>query len=174
MEEQGGGREGADLKSRAQSSEQGGSPLTPPCPQASRQTPCKATGTGSMSSFTGTSPGRGGGWRRVLGLPGWGLAPLTSCLRPRPRSLRNFFRRASDMLYFKRLIQIPRLPEVPAPSRGRRQPGHHVGPRVGCGNGRGRAFCWGERWVAFTRCPLRDPPTSCGPRRWPSTSSRWW
>ncbi|VFV23683.1 huntingtin-interacting protein [Lynx pardinus] len=26
-------------------------------------------------------------------------------------SLRNFFRRASDMLYFKRLIQIPRLPE---------------------------------------------------------------
>lgn len=30
------------------------------------------------------------------------------------RSLRNFFRRASDMLYFKRLIQIPRLPEVPA------------------------------------------------------------
>ncbi|KAK1328603.1 hypothetical protein QTO34_012176 [Cnephaeus nilssonii] len=29
-------------------------------------------------------------------------------------SLRNFFRRASDMLYFKRLIQIPRLPEVPA------------------------------------------------------------
>ncbi|XP_070625566.1 huntingtin-interacting protein 1-related protein isoform X2 [Bos indicus] len=28
-------------------------------------------------------------------------------------SLRNFFRRASDMLYFKRLIQIPRLPEVP-------------------------------------------------------------
>uniref|UniRef100_A0A2K5D7Y9 Huntingtin-interacting protein 1-related protein n=1 Tax=Aotus nancymaae TaxID=37293 RepID=A0A2K5D7Y9_AOTNA len=31
-------------------------------------------------------------------------------------SLRNFFRRASDMLYFKRLIQIPRLPEVP-PSR---------------------------------------------------------
>ncbi|KAB1255602.1 Huntingtin-interacting protein 1-related protein [Camelus dromedarius] len=34
-------------------------------------------------------------------------------------SLRNFFRRASDMLYFKRLIQIPRLPEVLAPSRGR-------------------------------------------------------
>lgn len=60
----------------------------------------------------------------MLGLPGWGLAPLTSRLRPRPRprSLRNFFRRASDMLYFKRLIQIPRLPEVPAPSRGRRQP----------------------------------------------------
>ncbi|XP_069353439.1 huntingtin-interacting protein 1-related protein isoform X2 [Eulemur rufifrons] len=28
-------------------------------------------------------------------------------------SLRNFFRRASDMLYFKRLIQIPRLPEGP-------------------------------------------------------------
>jgi len=28
-------------------------------------------------------------------------------------SLRNFFRRASDMLYFKRLIQIPRLPEAP-------------------------------------------------------------
>ncbi|MBV97031.1 Huntingtin-interacting protein 1-related protein, partial [Eschrichtius robustus] len=27
--------------------------------------------------------------------------------------LRNFFRRASDMLYFKRLIQIPRLPEGP-------------------------------------------------------------
>ncbi|XP_060026438.1 huntingtin-interacting protein 1-related protein isoform X1 [Lagenorhynchus albirostris] len=58
-------------------------------------------------------PGPGGGWRRVLGLPGWGLAPLTSRLRPRPRSLRNFFRRASDMLYFKRLIQIPRLPEGP-------------------------------------------------------------
>ncbi|XP_055003445.1 huntingtin-interacting protein 1-related protein [Sorex araneus] len=28
-------------------------------------------------------------------------------------SLRSFFRRASDMLYFKRLIQIPRLPEAP-------------------------------------------------------------
>ncbi|XP_037016865.2 huntingtin-interacting protein 1-related protein isoform X2 [Artibeus jamaicensis] len=28
-------------------------------------------------------------------------------------SLRNFFRRAADMLYFKRLIQIPRLPEGP-------------------------------------------------------------
>ncbi|XP_026575135.1 huntingtin-interacting protein 1-related protein [Pseudonaja textilis] len=28
------------------------------------------------------------------------------------RSLKNFFKRASDMLYFKRLIQIPRLPEV--------------------------------------------------------------
>ncbi|XP_038619237.1 huntingtin-interacting protein 1-related protein isoform X2 [Tachyglossus aculeatus] len=28
-------------------------------------------------------------------------------------SLRNFFRRASDMLYFKRLIQIPHLPESP-------------------------------------------------------------
>ncbi|KAK7804969.1 hypothetical protein U0070_025491 [Myodes glareolus] len=28
-------------------------------------------------------------------------------------SLKNFFRRASDMLYFKRLIQIPRLPEGP-------------------------------------------------------------
>ncbi|XP_067557122.1 huntingtin-interacting protein 1-related protein isoform X4 [Pseudorca crassidens] len=58
-------------------------------------------------------PGPGGGWWRVLGLPGWGLAPLTSRLRPCPRSLRNFFRRASDMLYFKRLIQIPRLPEGP-------------------------------------------------------------
>ncbi|CAM4662420.1 huntingtin-interacting protein 1-related protein isoform X1 [Caretta caretta] len=29
------------------------------------------------------------------------------------RSLKNFFKRASDMLYFKRLIQIPRLPESP-------------------------------------------------------------
>ncbi|RLV99840.1 hypothetical protein DV515_00009299 [Chloebia gouldiae] len=29
------------------------------------------------------------------------------------RSLKNFFRKASDMLYFKRLIQIPRLPESP-------------------------------------------------------------
>ncbi|KAL8180148.1 UNVERIFIED_CONTAM: Huntingtin-interacting protein 1 protein [Gekko kuhli] len=29
------------------------------------------------------------------------------------RSLKNFFNRASDMLYFKRLIQIPRLPESP-------------------------------------------------------------
>ncbi|XP_010839722.1 PREDICTED: huntingtin-interacting protein 1-related protein [Bison bison bison] len=38
-------------------------------------------------------------------------------------SLRNFFRRASDMLYFKRLIQIPRLPEVPAPSSGRHKTG---------------------------------------------------
>ncbi|ELW65496.1 Huntingtin-interacting protein 1-related protein [Tupaia chinensis] len=28
-------------------------------------------------------------------------------------SLRNFFRRASDMLYFKRLIQVPQLPEGP-------------------------------------------------------------
>ncbi|XP_004385030.1 huntingtin-interacting protein 1-related protein [Trichechus manatus latirostris] len=28
-------------------------------------------------------------------------------------SLRNFFRRAADMIYFKRLIQIPRLPEGP-------------------------------------------------------------
>lgn len=45
---------------------------------------------------------------------------LISCLPP-SRSLRNFFRRASDMLYFKRLIQIPRLPEVPAPSSGRRR-----------------------------------------------------
>ncbi|XP_062446005.1 huntingtin-interacting protein 1-related protein isoform X1 [Rhea pennata] len=29
------------------------------------------------------------------------------------RSLKNFFKRVSDMLYFKRLIQIPRLPESP-------------------------------------------------------------
>ncbi|KAI1233139.1 hypothetical protein IHE44_0006335, partial [Lamprotornis superbus] len=29
------------------------------------------------------------------------------------RSLKNFFKKASDMLYFKRLIQIPRLPENP-------------------------------------------------------------
>ncbi|NXA37346.1 HIP1R protein, partial [Eudromia elegans] len=29
------------------------------------------------------------------------------------RSLKNFFKRASDMLYFKRLVQIPRLPESP-------------------------------------------------------------
>ncbi|XP_044296410.1 huntingtin-interacting protein 1-related protein [Varanus komodoensis] len=29
------------------------------------------------------------------------------------RSLKSFFKRASDMLYFKRLIQIPRLPESP-------------------------------------------------------------
>uniref|UniRef100_A0A8C7E7F0 Huntingtin-interacting protein 1-related protein n=1 Tax=Naja naja TaxID=35670 RepID=A0A8C7E7F0_NAJNA len=29
------------------------------------------------------------------------------------RSLKSFFKRASDMLYFKRLIQIPRLPENP-------------------------------------------------------------
>uniref|UniRef100_A0A672TXC5 Huntingtin-interacting protein 1-related protein n=1 Tax=Strigops habroptila TaxID=2489341 RepID=A0A672TXC5_STRHB len=29
------------------------------------------------------------------------------------RSLKNFFKKASDMLYFKRLIQIPRLPESP-------------------------------------------------------------
>ncbi|KFR08313.1 Huntingtin-interacting protein 1-related protein, partial [Opisthocomus hoazin] len=28
-------------------------------------------------------------------------------------SLKNFFKKASDMLYFKRLIQIPRLPESP-------------------------------------------------------------
>ncbi|KAM9331420.1 huntingtin-interacting protein 1-related protein [Gastrophryne carolinensis] len=28
-------------------------------------------------------------------------------------SLKNFFKRASDMLYFKRLIQIPRLPDSP-------------------------------------------------------------
>lgn len=29
-----------------------------------------------------------------------------------PSSLKSFFKKASDMLYFKRLIQIPRLPEV--------------------------------------------------------------
>ncbi|KFP49967.1 Huntingtin-interacting protein 1-related protein, partial [Cathartes aura] len=33
------------------------------------------------------------------------LSPLSS--------LKNFFKKASDMLYFKRLIQIPRLPESP-------------------------------------------------------------
>lgn len=45
-----------------------------------------------------------------------GPAPDAAPPRPLPHSLRNFFRRAADMIYFKRLIQIPRLPEVlPSP-----------------------------------------------------------
>lgn len=79
-------------------------------PQVSRQTPCKATGIGSMSSFTGTSPGSGAKAWLDRGL----MVPMTCA--PPSCSLRNFFRRASDMLYFKRLIQIPRLPEVPVPA----------------------------------------------------------
>lgn len=47
------------------------------------------------------------------------------------------------MLYFKRLIQIPRLPEVPAllstlGSESLDNPGCLAGPHVGSGDGQGR------------------------------------
>ncbi|KFZ66194.1 Huntingtin-interacting protein 1-related protein, partial [Antrostomus carolinensis] len=55
--------------------------------------------------------------------PGLGWAGGVPSLLPSPpckrvflsplSSLKNFFKKASDMLYFKRLIQIPRLPESP-------------------------------------------------------------
>jgi hypothetical protein len=63
--------------------------------------------------------------------------PLPTC------SLRNFFRRASDMIYFKRLIQIPRLPEVPCPSPSR-----------------GLWVYRGTELNSSPCCPCRDPPTS--------------
>lgn len=119
---------------------------------------------------------------REPGLPGWAGSPVTS---PHlPRSLRNFFRRASDMLYFKRLIQIPRLPEVP--SSPWLQPcslsGHLEDPGYLGGGG----YCaLGTTEGGFLQMPQaapahgppkspRDLPTSCGPRHWPNTSSRWW
>lgn len=37
---------------------------------------------------------------------------------PLSYSLKTFFNKARDMLYFKRLIQIPRLPDVRAQSDG--------------------------------------------------------
>lgn len=76
-------------------------------------------------------------------------ARLPSDLPRVSRSLRNFFRRASDMLYFKRLIQIPRLPEVPAllstlGSEPLDDPGCLAGPHVGSGDGQGRLLGgWG-------------------------------
>ncbi|XP_059264296.1 huntingtin-interacting protein 1-related protein isoform X3 [Mustela nigripes] len=82
-------------------------------------------------------------------------------------SLRNFFRRASDMLYFKRLIQIPRLPEVPAappgcslvPSLGaQRTPGTWWGP-VGSGDNRGGFLQGGPRAAPAHR----HPPLHQGP-----------
>ncbi|XP_008933410.1 PREDICTED: huntingtin-interacting protein 1-related protein-like, partial [Merops nubicus] len=41
------------------------------------------------------------------------LPPLRAPFLSSLSSLKNFFKKASDMLYFKRLIQIPRLPESP-------------------------------------------------------------
>ncbi|KGL82424.1 Huntingtin-interacting protein 1-related protein, partial [Tinamus guttatus] len=46
-------------------------------------------------------------------LPALALKGFSPVFSPLISSLKNFFKRASDMLYFKRLIQIPRLPESP-------------------------------------------------------------
>lgn len=43
---------------------------------------------------------------------------VTRC--PLSRSLKTFFNKARDMLYFKRLIQIPKLPDVRAQRAGKR------------------------------------------------------
>lgn len=159
---------------KSQSGEQRGSPLQPCCPQVSQRTPCKATGTGSTSSFTGIGPGgfengKNGAprlWEQRAGAAG----PGSSDLRRPSRSLRNFFRRASDMLYFKRLIQIPRLPEVPAPSGGRRRGCSLPCPCAGVGagacgwrGGRGRGFLL----VAGSTQPL-SPTASAGTPQLPA------
>lgn len=101
--------------------------LTCAIPQVSQQTPCKATGIGSTSSFTGTNPGE-----QCYSTAGKRPDALSD-LSPSTRSLRNFFRRASDMLYFKRLIQIPRLPEVPVPAAP--TPAPHSSPWFLAGSG---------------------------------------
>uniref|UniRef100_A0A8D0GYL6 Huntingtin interacting protein 1 related n=1 Tax=Sphenodon punctatus TaxID=8508 RepID=A0A8D0GYL6_SPHPU len=49
----------------------------------------------------------------VPGLPADTLQGHRDRFNEQFRSLKSFFKRASDMLYFKRLIQIPRLPESP-------------------------------------------------------------
>lgn len=126
------------------------------CPQVSRQTPYKATGTGSTSNSTGTGGTRPWAWLRGLGWPTGQLHPD----RPHSRSLRNFFRRAADMLYFKRLIQIPRLPEVPA--RGTCLPaaaqGAGQGPRWALGMAReGSRVGWGDAKLLLP-VALAGPP----------------
>lgn len=88
------GPEGNPLKS--QNGEQRPSPLQPCCPQVSQRTPCKVTGTGSTSSFTGTGPGgvedgKNGTprlWPRRAGAAGRVLAPdLPPPSLPQPQEL---------------------------------------------------------------------------------------
>ncbi|PIO36658.1 hypothetical protein AB205_0166370 [Aquarana catesbeiana] len=49
----------------------------------------------------------------MLGLPPDTLQGHRDRFHEQFHSLKNFLKRASDMLYFKRLIQIPRLPDNP-------------------------------------------------------------
>ncbi|MEJ1282078.1 huntingtin interacting protein 1 related [Cricetulus griseus] len=66
-------------------------------------------------------------------------------------SLKNFFRRASDMLYFKRLIQIPRLPEVlilPSP--------HATAPGSFQALDESPKGLW--RWPRISHLSLQGPP----------------
>lgn len=46
------------------------------------------------------------------------IMKVTHC--PLSHSLKTFFNKARDMMYFKRLIQIPRLPDVRAQRAGKR------------------------------------------------------
>lgn len=73
---------------KLQSRGQRGSPVARHCPQVSQQTPCKATGTGSTSSSTGTARAE----RRRWGLVSWGClagpgSSVTSHLPPQPQKL---------------------------------------------------------------------------------------
>lgn len=183
------GQGGSPLKS--QSGEQRGSPLQPCCPQVSQRTPCKVTGTGSTNSFTGTGPGgvedgKNGAPRlspQRAGAAGRVLAPdllPPSFPQPQellPQSLGHALLQAAhpDPPAARGTCALQWLPPgaaaLPVPALGWGWGGVWLRGR----QREGLPGCWGgERPAAFTHCLRRDPPTSCGPRRWPSTSSRWW
>lgn len=176
---------------KPQSSEQRGSPLNLYRPQVSRQTPCKATGTGSTSSFTGTRlgsaearPGRHSvapshvcwgcpsGARLLSDLPCPSpAASETSSAEPRTCSTSSGSSRSPGC---PRCLPPAEL-FLPWALGALRIPGAQQGPHVGSGDGGRRAACrGGDAEQLPTRCPCRDLPTSCGPRHWPSTSSLWW
>lgn len=93
---------------------------------------------------------------------GWCPAPLRlfSTLR-----LKDLFYRSSNLQYFKRLIQIPQLPEVSVP-----------GSTIGAAGARvlseickpGVTQCEGVSSI------FRTHPTSYGPLRYQNTSALWW
>lgn len=115
--------------------------------------------------WAGRAAGQLGGC--TVPTPGLGRCPAP--LRPFSTSrLKDLFYRSSNLQYFKRLIQIPQLPEVRAP-----------GPAVGA------AGSWvlsdlrdGQAWQVTrfggVSSLLRTHPTSCGPLRCQNTSALWW
>ena len=79
------------------------------------------------------------------GVPSSGLVKAPAALQPLSTSrLKDFFYRSSNLQYFKRLIQIPQLPEVSVP---------------GTAEPRGPVLEAGRR-AGFEKCvfPLQNPP----------------